>query len=241
MTAPPRILVAAYTALPFQDRRQLCWDTWFSYFDRFYRGQIQPLFIYGSDPPVTDTSHQYYWTLPSKPDYPSLPWRTYQLLEVALFMASWDYIFKCDDDTYIHPDRFAAFDPRPHEFLGAEWSRMGYYSGGEGYFVSREAAQRVLPHLRRHLTEWRTDAEDLMMGRAMQDAGYPRPDSGIFFRKHHAHDIWPNPNNQYICCHMKHTTRGHLVNRWEQVMRGIHDQFYPTYTPHPPLEPLAPI
>jgi hypothetical protein len=72
-----------------------------------------------------------------------------------------DYMFKCDDDTYIHARNFAKFDIKGAAHLGA---RCGTYpSGGAGYFLNRQAASIVAQ------SKLSTGPEDKEVGQLLRD------------------------------------------------------------------------
>ncbi len=80
---------------------------------------------------------------------------------------NWDYLFKCDDDTYVSIPRLLAYDLAGRDYIGAEWRPgVGYGSGGAGYFLSRKAAGLVAREL-----EQATGAEDLLVGEVLRAAG----------------------------------------------------------------------
>ena len=116
--------------------------------------------------------------LPCPDDYASLPQRTMWFCrwatQYSVLSTQWDYLFKCDDDTYISLPRLIAFDPaRPGvpgtpDYIGAEWRPgVGYASGGAGYFLSRKAATIVAERLE----SYPTGAEDLLVGQVLRAAG----------------------------------------------------------------------
>jgi hypothetical protein len=80
----------------------------------------------------------------------------------------WDYLFKCDDDTYISLPRLMAVDPAGRDYIGAEWRPgVGYASGGAGYILSRRAVSIVAERLE----SYPTGAEDLLVGQVLRAAG----------------------------------------------------------------------
>ena len=100
--------------------------------------------------------------LPCPNDYGGLPQRTRWFCRWAIDAGGqWDYLFKCDSDTYVSVPRLLAYcgplqaDPAsvrridnpsygPLDYLGAEWKPgVGYGSGGGGYLLSRRAAAVV--------------------------------------------------------------------------------------------------
>jgi hypothetical protein len=88
-----------------------------------------------------------YLLLPGPSDYRSLPQRIRAFCQWAIARDDWDYLFKCDDDTYVSMSRLLRY-PLTADYIGAEW-RPGarYASGGAGYFLSRKAAEVVAEHL----------------------------------------------------------------------------------------------
>ena len=85
---------------------------------------------------------------PCPDDYPSLPQRTRWFCRWALAQNDWDYLFKCDDDTYVSITRLSLYDLAGRDYVGAEWKPgVGYGSGGAGYFLSRKAATAVAERL----------------------------------------------------------------------------------------------
>jgi len=105
--------------------------------------------------------------------YRCLPMRTRLMLQALPLLTQaygdFTHVFKADDDTYIHIPRLLAYDPGPHDYIGAEWTAgCGYGSGGAGYILSRKAAAIVADRL----TD-RTGAEDLLVGHHLRTAGIP--------------------------------------------------------------------
>jgi hypothetical protein len=221
----------------------MCWDTWFSNILLRYP-HIKPLFIYGT--PAFEKEPRFireslYWIVPSLDDYHNLPHRTYDLLRFALTMNDWDYIFKCDDDTYIHPDRFANFDPNPYQYLGSSWNLHNkYLSGGEGYFIRRNAAEQIIHEYKARLDNPTTDAEDVMMGQAMEDFGIPLC-SHPQFRKNQDGRQYPTPDNDLITAHLGFVRNIKVKDREQPALfQSIHHVFYPDQPTLQPPYPLCP-
>ena len=104
--------------------------------------------------------------LPCRDDYRSQPQRTMWFCRWALERDDWEYLFKCDDDTYISIPRLLAYNQSGRDYIGSEW-RPGvqYGSGGAGYFLSRKAAEIVaagLPAI---------GSEDKLVGRMLRKSG----------------------------------------------------------------------
>ncbi len=161
----PRILIGALSGWKYQQRRQRCLSTWMADADR---AGVQSVFLLGCPAAVVpERIGAHALACPCPDDYTSLPQRTLWFCRWAL-NGDWDYLFKCDDDTYISIPRLCGYDPSGRDYVGAEWRPgVGYGSGGAGYFLSRRAAQIVAQRLSPH----KTGAEDLLVGQVLRAAG----------------------------------------------------------------------
>ncbi|SDR39609.1 hypothetical protein SAMN05444161_3475 [Rhizobiales bacterium GAS191] len=74
-------------------------------------------------------------------DYASLPIKIHRIHQ-WLSGRAFDWVFKCDDDTYVVVDRLLAELPRlrPKDFLGSASFFPHFASGGAGYLMHREAS-----------------------------------------------------------------------------------------------------
>jgi hypothetical protein len=186
-----QILIGALSGWKHHERRERCLATWMA--DAAKVG-VEAVFLLGCPAlAAPELIAPHHLCLPCADDYPSLPQRTLWFCRWALgerrkveggrrkdeippsaFHLSpffdWDYLFKCDDDTYISIPRLLAFcdmDLGGRDYVGAEWRPgVGYGSGGAGYFLSRKAAGLVAQRL-----EQATGAEDLLVGRLLRAAG----------------------------------------------------------------------
>lgn len=71
-------------------------------------------------------------------DYNSLPFKTQAMCRWAL-LKGYDYLFKCDNDTYVHIPRLMASGFERHAYSGWNWGGTGgYCSGGAGYWLDRK-------------------------------------------------------------------------------------------------------
>jgi hypothetical protein len=84
---------------------------------------------------------------------------------------SFDYLFKCDDDTFVHLDRLVRmFLELPADIDAAGYVECGGFYGGPGFLLSRKALKEVVklvPQDRR--VEWR---EDWWIGSELVKLGY---------------------------------------------------------------------
>ena len=107
--------------------------------------------------------------LPCPDAYDNLPQRTRWFCRWALEQPGWDYLFKCDDDTFVAANRLTGYDAAGRDYIGAEWrTGVGYGSGGGGYLLSRKAAEIVAEKLAQPV-----GAEDLLVGQVLREAGIP--------------------------------------------------------------------
>jgi hypothetical protein len=180
-----RILIGALSGWKYFDRRLRCLATWMADADEM---DVESFFLLGcptADQPEPIGRHAL--ALPCPDDYASLPQRTLWFCRWALSQRSevrnqrsdirpptsdlrlldWDYLFKCDDDTYVSIPRLSAYDLAGRDYVGAEWRPgVDYGSGGAGYFLSRRAATIVQERL-----TTAAGAEDVEVGKVLRAAG----------------------------------------------------------------------
>jgi len=89
------------------------------------------------------------------------------LVPYAINWDDWQYLFKCDDDTYVAVARLLAYDIAGRDYIGGDWTRgVGFASGGGGYFRSRRAAEVVAENL-----DEETGPEDALMRDKLRSTG----------------------------------------------------------------------
>lgn len=137
-----RLLIGALSAQAYHDRRERCRGTWMA--DLRRHPGLDAVFLLGSqvEAPQRNGDELH---LPCPDAYATLPQRTREFCKWALDHADFDYLFKCDDDTYIAVDRLAAVDLEGRDYVGRDLG--GWASGGAGYFLSRRAAGIVAEEL----------------------------------------------------------------------------------------------
>ena len=95
--------------------------------------------------------------------YGLLPGKVIAFFRHALVHFDFDWLFKCDDDTYVALDRLRTLLEFDVEMVGNEaLADRGSPSGGAGYLLSRRMVERIV--LDAGLTEW--GAEDIVVGEA---------------------------------------------------------------------------
>ena len=134
-----RLLIAAPTCDEYAERRQACERTW----GADAKGLCDVKFYTAADMGVPleegriKTDHTGGWvTRPGQ----SLNYRLREMCRWALAQG-YDYVFKCDDDTYIRVDRLLASGFEGHDYYGFSqwWHDPPFASGGAGYWMSRRA------------------------------------------------------------------------------------------------------
>jgi hypothetical protein len=96
-------------------------------------------------------------------DYHDLPLKTAEAVAWA-WREEYEFLFKCDDDTYVRPERLLASGFESHDYSG--WTKdRSYAQGGSGYWLSRRAMEVVVrAHLNHH-------SEDAAIGIALAGRG----------------------------------------------------------------------
>jgi hypothetical protein len=133
-------------------------------------------------------------------DYDSLPIKSLALIAWA-YEHDYDFIFKCDDDTYCRIDRLLSSGFEAYNYSGFRkispwfgWA-IEFAQGGAGYWLSRLAMQAVLGFAENPCT-W--GPEDLNLARILAAHG---------IRLHHdpryqwTMDSVPRPDNDIITAH----------------------------------------
>lgn len=147
--------------------------------------------------------------------YDSLPTKSLALIAWA-YERDYEFIFKCDDDTYCRSDRLLQSGFETNDYSGfrkvSPWfgGPIEFAQGGAGYWLSRKAmAATLVPELKPSIT-W--GPEDLNVARLLRFAG---------IAVHHdpryqwTMDRVPSPDNDIITAH----------RCTPQEMQAIHNAF----------------
>lgn len=226
------ILVGICSGRDYYERRQACRETWLS---RPASGIACAFFIgVGDGDPEPDEWSEDMLVLPAPDDYNHLPAKVVAFFRHALGHYDFQWLFKCDDDTYIDLSRLPSL---PQEGIDHMGNRMCEHrnevSGGAGYFLSRAmveqlvAANDIPP----------TGAEDVLVTQAVA-----RRQGKIVFteRLYFACDAYPLPGNDLVTAHWcspRMLRCIHAVNQGEACCRfqGAHPAwqdevlFYPNH------------
>ncbi len=135
-------------------------ETWWK--DIAFHKNVTGKFFYGEGadrPPLEDEVF-----LPVPDDYAHLVDKTQAICNWAM-QNNFDYVYLCDDDTYIYVDRLV-HEPKIHRFDYAGYLNGEIASGGVGYWLSRKAMSEVVRNMQKM-----TWAEDVAVGMTMKCAG----------------------------------------------------------------------
>jgi Galactosyltransferase len=187
-----RVLIAVLSCARDAEQDQVCRETWLRDCPVDYK------FFVGQDAPPT---HSDIVNLPCGDGYLDLPFKTQEICKWAV-LRHYDFIFKCDNDTYVRVDRLLASGFASYSYSGFDWAGAGgYCSGGAGYWLSKIAAAHVADatlvadygdETRRSLK-----GEDLQIGEALRAVGIlPHGDD-----RYHLRLPGPEPGNNIITLH----------------------------------------
>jgi hypothetical protein len=201
-----KMLIGVLSCQKYAARREACLQTWANVQER---NDVDVVFVVSSDSNEWPYREGNLLLCPCPDDYGSLSLKTRWLCLWAIGEVSFDYLFKCDDDTYVHIDRLLNCDTLG-DYVGGDRHPHGHPSGGAGYRLTRNAAIEVATSL---MTT--ASYEDWLVWKLLTSTGMPlRSDSRFIFHG----ERWPAQDNDLITCHRCS----------EQRMREIHDALYPS-------------
>lgn len=157
-----RTLIGVFSSPKYTARYDACNATWLE--DARNAGQR---YIVVSAGKTQETLPWRLWV--DAPDtYEHLPQQVSAWIKWCLGQNGWDYLFKCDDDTYVSIPRFAEYDHPGADYIGARCITNGvtYGHGGAGYFLSRRAAEIVAQRMTAQ-----DGGEDYHVGQTLAQAG----------------------------------------------------------------------
>ena len=80
-------------------------------------------------------------------DYRHLPAKGLAFYQYALEHYDFDWLFKCDDDTYLALDRLESLCDGRYDLVGdMSLADRGFPSGGAGYLMSRALVEGMVAH-----------------------------------------------------------------------------------------------
>jgi hypothetical protein len=195
------IFVGVFTPKTDTERRQTCLDTWFR---QLQRPNIRSIFLIGDDVPEPVLSGSNL-RINCKDDRASLAFKTKGFCRWAL-RYDFDYLFKCDDDTFIATDRFVEFDPEGKDYIGFDFCNVQNpkcANRGAGTWLSRRAVGVIAEmNVNQMASDAQTAAfnEDIIVYHALKQNGIKLSNDRRFQPGnqlcHH-----PSASNEIITCH----------------------------------------
>ena len=218
-----KILVAILTCESSQNRADACYKSWIQDIQ-----EPHSYYFYGSKNQSEKISRTWNCEPNDGEARFRLPEKTYKMLVKSLNY-DWDFLFKCDDDTYVNFNKLVEFlkdyDANDDLYLGSKIAKpIAYAQGGAGYVLTRTAVKCCIESLKHFykLAKAR-DAEDYSVGLALKEQGVNLTHTNLL-------STIDDPNaaeqNQSECVdaiikHGKITT--HYVN--PETMKTIHRAF----------------
>jgi hypothetical protein len=157
VTRKSRILVGICSARQNLERREAIRETWMA------QGveNITILFFVGNGSQPVENSKDLL-QLDAADDYEHLPEKVMAFFRYSLGV-DYDFLFKCDDDTYVDLSRLPQLLFEGYDLIGNEFVQSrGAPSGGAGYFLTRCLVERLASDQ----LFAQTGAEDLIVGEA---------------------------------------------------------------------------
>jgi Galactosyltransferase len=161
-----RLLIGIVSCQRYGDRRESCRRSWMQSVVR--HPWVQALFVVGSAGASVPYQGGDTLFVPCADDYDHLPQKTLWLVQWAT-EHGFDFLFKCDDDTYVHVDRLATAlrDEPVMDFRGYEVV-PGLAAGGAGYLLSSQSLSHLLSVPGRRSA---VGAEDVLVSQWLAAAG----------------------------------------------------------------------
>lgn len=174
------------------EKRQACRDTWL----RHCESPVSYFFFLGTTAQTTVADE-------IRLDCPDgfLSHKVQAMCQFA-FDQGYDYLFKCDDDTYVNVPRLLASGFEQHDYVGRSCGIHAH--GGAGYWLSRKAMS-VLAMASK--SDW--PSEDRWVGRTLTAAGVSILGD---YRYSHRNAV-PEKNNDVITAHPATSLQMHDLSR----------------------------
>lgn len=135
----PKLLVLILSGINYTSRRTIQRKTWLRDLD-----EIPYLFLMGNSD--LNEKNSIYVNAPDN----KLPEKLYQGYKKCLDL-DFDYLFTCDDDTYVVVERLLTSGYSNHDYMGTSYTFNGgdrkgltHAEGGAGFFLSRTAVKNML-------------------------------------------------------------------------------------------------
>lgn len=145
--------------------------------------------------------------------YRSVPQKMLTAFRYCVDTFDFDFIFKCDDDTYAVLPRISSYPLQGKDYVGRKLSQG--QASGSAIFMSRRAVLAVLDHFKKR-RKFYNIYDDVNYAYALYHAGIKLRDERKFIAFHDGRS-YPTPKNKIITYHHCPPDR----------MRKIHTAFMP--------------
>lgn len=175
------------------ERREAIRNTWLKH--PFSRQEIDYRFFIGGDN-IPEDNRDDIVALGSPDSYDYLPRKCYDFYKWCSEHYDFDFIFKCDDDTFLAIERLMTLPDYDYGLIGDPSTKVSGRlapSGGAGYFLSKNLVKDLLT-----IEIPETGCEDLVFGKLALSLGYEcKADERLCL---HAGKP-PLPDNDMVSCH----------------------------------------
>ena len=167
-----KILVVILTCESSQNRADACYKSWMQDIQ-----EPHDYYFYGSKTQSEKISKTWNCEPDEGESRARLPEKTYKMLVESL-NHDWDFLFKCDDDTYLNFDKLVEFlkdyDANDDLYLGGKIvNPFAYAQGGAGYILTRSVVIKCLESLTLFYKDQTKNkiSEDYSVGLALKEQG----------------------------------------------------------------------
>lgn len=184
------ILVGICSCAGAEERRKACRATWLSHPQE---GIECKFFLGRRTPPNNEPDVVALWV---NDDYHHLPAKGLAFYQYALEHYDFNWLFKCDDDTYLALDRLESLCNDRYDLIGdMSLADRGFPSGGAGYLMSRTLVENLVAHGHQVPP---TGAEDVIFGQLARELGaHTHATSRLFL----SHTPAPQKLNDQVTAH----------------------------------------
>lgn len=188
---PQKILVGICSCVSARNRRDAVRKAW----SRYPHQNVKCLFFMGGNPSNHIDEQEDTIILDVPDGYNDLPAKVFCFFKYALENYDFDWIFKCDDDTYLDISRLPEIAVDGYDLIGDMLvEHRNAPSGGAGYLLSRDIVKKILsqPNLPS------TGAEDVIVGDLVSKLGGKSMASGRLYMNN---VYYPTPDNDMVSSH----------------------------------------
>lgn len=185
------ILVGICSWMGAREKRDAVRRTWLQY----PQPGVECLFFVGGDKPLSEEEQKDTVHLDVPDGYHELPAKVFAFFRYALEHYDFDWLFKCDDDTYLKLSRLPELALPGYDLIGDVMiDTRQAPSGGAGYFLSRGMVEKIVTQL----SLPSLGAEDLIVGRLAFQLGGKSLATGRLYMNN---VYYPDENNDMVSAH----------------------------------------